>query len=380
MPLMRTFFVTIVVLFACTALAHAQLPVATGRQFTLSNPAWKVFIPNTYEQRPGNVADVLVHFHGDPQTFYNNAQYANLNSILVTVNYSGLSSAYSTPFSNSALFQTVLNEALTKVRTQGDIADSLAWDQIGVSSFSAGYGAVREILKSSTYRNQIDALLAADSIHAATAVDQTPLDAHMVDFKTFAGLAKDGTKTFLLSHSQVPTSGYESTTETANELLQHLGLSAVSQNVTGLGTLQFYRSAQAGNFRLWGTTGSDAPAHSKHLQYIGEFLKELPLALVPTSPADFDRDGRFDADDLSLWQASYGVNNGADADGDGDTDGRDFLLWQRRVRYANPRAAIAIPEPSTTILVIAVLALTAPSRRATSLRETLRKQSFNPGT
>ena len=92
--------------------AAAQLPVATGRQITMSNAAWKLFIPSTYQQRPGNVADVLVHFHGDPQTYWNNAKYANLNTIIVTVNYSGLSSAYSTPFSNAALFQTVLDEAL----------------------------------------------------------------------------------------------------------------------------------------------------------------------------------------------------------------------------------------------------------------------------
>jgi hypothetical protein len=105
--------------------AIAQIPTATGRSFTLSNAAWKVFIPSTYFQRPGSVADVLVHFHGDPQTYWNNAQYANLNAILVTVNYSGLSSAYSTPFSNAALFQQVLDEARTRVRQESDIPDNL---------------------------------------------------------------------------------------------------------------------------------------------------------------------------------------------------------------------------------------------------------------
>ena len=121
--------------------ATAQVPTATGRQFTLSDLAWKRFIPSTYYQRPGNVADVIVHFHGDPQTYWNNAKYANLNAIIVTVNYSGLSSAYSTPFSNSSLFQSVLDQALTKVRLESDIPDNLTWDKIAVSSFGAGYGA-----------------------------------------------------------------------------------------------------------------------------------------------------------------------------------------------------------------------------------------------
>src|SRR5688572_9862902 len=185
--------------------AAAQLPTATGKQITMSAPEWKIFIPSTYQQRPGNVADLLVHFHGDPQTYWNDAKYANLNTIIVTVNYSGLSSAYSTPFSNSALFGNLMTEALTKARAEAEIPDNLVWDKIGVSSFSAGYGAVREILKSSPYRNDIDSLLAADSLYATTAGDGTPLDSQMVDYKTFATAAKNGQKTFIYSHSQVVT-------------------------------------------------------------------------------------------------------------------------------------------------------------------------------
>jgi len=281
---MRLILFTITLFLLAVVPAHAQLPTATGRQFTLSNAAWKVFIPNTYYQRPGNVADVLVHFHGDPQTFYNNAKYANLNSILVTVNYSGLSSAYTTPFSNATLFQTVLDEALAKVRQQTDISDALSWDQLGVSSFSAGYGAIREILKSATYRNNIDALLAADSLYATTAGDGTPLDSQMVNYKTFANLAKNGSKTFLFSHSQVPTYTYENTAETGDELIQYLGVLPTATNTNGLGTLNFYRRAQTGNFQLWGATGTDGDSHLEHLRYIGEFLKHMPLAKVVPEP------------------------------------------------------------------------------------------------
>lgn len=283
LPNSAVFAAAMLLLFA--AAASAQLPTATGRQFSLSNAAWKVFIPSTYQPRPGNVADLLVHFHGDPQTVWNNAKYAKLNTIIVTVNYSGLSSVYSTPFSNASLFQTVLDEALVKVRQQADIPDTLEWDKLGVSSFSAGYGAVREILKSANYRNRIDALLAADSLYATTAGDGTPLDSQMADYKTFATLAKNGQKTFLFTHSQVPTPGYESTEETGNELLQHLGISATAVNTNGLGTLHFYRRAESGNFKLWGASGGDGDAHLEHLRYIGEFYEELPLAKQIPEPS-----------------------------------------------------------------------------------------------
>jgi hypothetical protein len=282
----RTFAAVAAVLALCAFAAPvaAQLPTATGRQISMSMPEWKIFIPSTYQQRPGNVADLLVHFHGDPQTYWNNAKYANLNTVIVTVNYNGLSSVYSTPFSNTALFGNLMNEALTKVRAEADFPDTLNWDKVGVSSFSAGYGAVREILKQPTYRNDIDSLLAADSLYATTAADGTPLDSQMADYKTFATAAKNGTKTFIYSHSQVVTNvgpdGYESTYECADELMQHLAITPTAINANGLGTLNFYRKAEAGNFKLWGATGSDGDSHLEHLRYIGEFLDDMSLATV----------------------------------------------------------------------------------------------------
>jgi hypothetical protein len=45
--------------------------------------------------------------------------------------------------------------------------------------------------------------------------------------------------------------------------------------------VQFYRKAIKGKFQVWGELGSDAPAHSQHLQYMGQFLDDLPLSHVP---------------------------------------------------------------------------------------------------
>ena len=338
--------------------AAAQLPTASGKQIALANPAWKLFIPSNYHQRPGAVADLLVHFHGDSQTYWNNAKYANLNALIVTVNYSGLSSAYSTPFSNASLFQTLVNDALAKARAEANIPDALVWDKLGVSSFSAGYGAVREILKSATYRNDVDALLAADSLYATTAGDQTPVDSQMIDYKTFAALAKNGQKTFVYSHSLVPTYTYESTLECGDELLQHLGVSASAYNVSGLGDLDFYRRAQAGNFRLYGAMGNDGDSHLEHLRWIGEFLEELPLAKIPTQSGDFNEDGYVNAADLVAWRSGYGPSSLADADDDNDTDGADFLQWQRQVG-AGGIAANPVPEPSTAALLLGAAAVGA---------------------
>lgn len=271
----------------CATSAPGQLPTATGRTVQLStSPNHKLFIPDGY-LHTGQAVDLLVHFHGDFATVNNNAKYANLNAVVVNVTYGGLSSAYQTPFSDPALFGNILNDALTKLRAEPDFADNTIWGNEAISSFSAGYAAVREILKTQSYYDQIDGIHLADSLYASftSGSDQTPLASQMVDFKRYALAAAQGNKTFLFSHSQVPTFTYCRTDQCADDLVQHVGASWQSYNAVGLGGMQFYRRALLGDLSIFGATGTDAAAHSLHLQYMGQFLSGLPLAQVPEPSA-----------------------------------------------------------------------------------------------
>lgn len=84
-------------------------------------------------------------------------------------------------------------------------------------------------------------------------------------------------------------------------------------------------------------------------------LVELPI------PGDFNGDGQVDSTDLSDptlgWQARYGV----------DLDGRDFLEWQRNYGTGVPlvSAVIAVPEPSSMMLVLVVSVSFGLAQRAT---------------
>ena len=85
----------------------------------------------------------------------------------------------------------------------------------------------------------------------------------------------------------------------------------------------------------------------------GSFIQ--PGDFVDGNPADFDDDGDVDGDDFLAWQASFGVDGGGDADGDGDTDGDDFLTWQ--AEFGGGAGAFTVPEPSASLLTLAVLAI-----------------------
>jgi CubicO group peptidase (beta-lactamase class C family) len=77
---------------------------------------------------------------------------------------------------------------------------------------------------------------------------------------------------------------------------------------------------------------------------------------------DYTLDGLVDIQDLALWQSEYGKTGWSRADGnrDGRVDAADYTLW----RDAAFSAAVAVPEPSSLLLLAAgTLALTPHKRR-----------------
>jgi hypothetical protein len=99
-------------------------------------------------------------------------------------------------------------------------------------------------------------------------------------------------------------------------------------------------------------------------------LVQLVVVNGPIYSADFDGDGDVDADDLTVWNTSEGVDDGADADGDGDSDGADFLAWQLQLGSvpATPTAG-GVPEPQGALLLVtASAALHAAGKRRRTAR------------
>ena len=350
---MRT--VVALLLLMTASAVRAQFPTATGQQYTLSQAAWKVFVPTGYTPQAGGKYNLLVHFHGDPQTVWNNAKYADLDAVIVTVNYSGLSSAYSTPFATTSLFQQILNETNTKLASLPAFGAATSLDHLSVSSFSAGYGAVQRILAVPNYFNAIDSLLAADSLYATTAGDGTPLDSQMVNYKAFATAAAAGNKRFIFTHSQVLTHTYENTMETGNELLSHLGLSTTPTSATGLGDLRFYRTAELGGFSLYGALGATGDDHLSHLRYIGQWLDDLQETAAPRIDGDYTGDGVVNAADYTKWRDTWSRTNKdltADGNGNGVIDTGDYAIWAAAYGTIAGSVNGLIPEPAAITLAI----------------------------
>jgi hypothetical protein len=272
----------VTIVLAATA-ASGALPAAVGTTYTLpEGTGYTLFVPANFQ--PSAQIDLMVHFHGSGSVYAANDQYAKLNALSVTINLGALSSSYQMPFaSDTSLFQKVLDDALAKARSLPAIPDNATWRKVGVTSFSAGYGAVREILKQPAYYGRIDAMVLADTVYASftSSADHTPLDSQMVDFRRYAQDAVAGTKTLVMSHSQVLTYSYCNTIETADDVMAFAGVAPAAVNLSGLGGLHFYRAAAKGNFMVYGATGATGDDHLLHENYIAQWETDLPLAYLP---------------------------------------------------------------------------------------------------
>jgi hypothetical protein len=109
-----------------------------------------------------------------------------------------------------------------------------SWASITLSAFSAGYGAVREILRRPEYFALVNNVLLLDGIHTSYVPEGTPaadggaLDSAALDvFVKFAREAVAGRKGVVFTHSEIFPGTYASTTECADYLLEQLSLEPI---------------------------------------------------------------------------------------------------------------------------------------------------------
>jgi hypothetical protein len=237
----------------CTA--ALPLNAVTTGQFA------QLFIPEYYVPPPDGGYTLVVHLHSASWAAEDAVHRARASTVLFTIHLGALSSPYQSYFSRPDAFRQILDTVASVLR-QRNIVATPGLRRLLVSSFSAGYAGVREILRSAEHYGSIDALMLADGLHSS--LDSALMKSQLQDFVRYAREARERTKVFLLTHSSIPTSGYRSTTETANYLLENLPLPR--REVAGndeIGTL--VSVADTGSFRLRGYAGETASDHMNHL-------------------------------------------------------------------------------------------------------------------
>jgi hypothetical protein len=98
-------------------------------------------------------------------------------------------------------------------------SDNRAIATVSLVCFSAGYGLARELLRAESDRAALDGLVLLDALHTSTHGG----DRNLEPFAAYAARAKAGRARFWSGHTDVPTYGYQSTTEANGRLLELSG-------------------------------------------------------------------------------------------------------------------------------------------------------------
>jgi hypothetical protein len=261
--------------------------VARGTTIDFSDHEW-LYIPEGYEPPPGGAVHLTVHFHAAAWfVIEEHWRRGARNPIFIFSGFEG-STAYRVPYED----RHRLGGNLRAVERA--LADTFERDDIHVrsmelQSFSAGYGAIREIVKSPRYVEMTTAVVLGDSMYASwtSEEDHRPLRANIAPWFPIARRAARGEMQFLVCHSDGRPSTYAGTPDTAEAVVKAIGghLTQVEPNSIPSADpdLPFPLATRydRGGFHVWGYGGDDPIAHMAQARTMAEFWNALEQRPMP---------------------------------------------------------------------------------------------------
>ncbi|MGV3613949.1 MAG: hypothetical protein ACO1SV_01320 [Fimbriimonas sp.] len=236
-----------------------------------------LYFPSGYIP-PNGPETLTVHFHGAPWFAIEEHRRRDLAGPLIAFSNGEGSSRYRAPFLDRdrlGRWVSLVEAALRRRGGEGRV------DRVNISSFSAGYGAVREIVKEARYRALVHRIVLADSMYAGWeplypgAKTRRPARLDIEPWAEFARLAAAGKKEFVLTHSQVPTDTYANSVACARWVCGMVGQRPTVLAPSGDRRYPLLTRCDVGGFHVWGYGGADAGAHVVHARRIADVWRAL---------------------------------------------------------------------------------------------------------
>lgn len=230
----------------------------------------QMLVPKKLQKDADGTVRVMFHFHGhDP---IRKEWVKGLESgILVGLDLGINSGPYLKKFESPATFKYMVSNVESALERR--FGEKVTIGKIGLSSWSAGYGAVQRVLEG-PLASRVDTVILLDGLHTGyTHTDGAK--ATLAPFVRFAERAANGDAFMHVSHSSILPPGYASTTETASYLIWQMGgvpeeRSARSNDPMGLRLMRAY---DKGSFHVEGYTGNGKLDHCAQLGVYREVLK-----------------------------------------------------------------------------------------------------------
>lgn len=225
--------------------------------------------------------ELLTLFHGAVSVAKVAADSAPVPTAVLAVSAGAGGSSYDAAFArdSAALWPALLAAAdRALARRRGRPVPVSGYRLAG---FSAGYGAIRAILREPALAARVDGVLLLDGLHTGYLPDRMPLaeggavdTVPLLPFVAWARRAVAGEVALFVSHSEVFPGTFASTTECVRWLLAQVGVSRQPVLAWGPVGMQQTSAATAGRLEVRGFAGNSAPDHLDHLHALPRWLRE----------------------------------------------------------------------------------------------------------
>lgn len=202
--------------------------VELRREGHVSIPGGILVLPQSFHPAKDGTYDLLIHFHGNTAVVRESAEVANLNAAVAIINLGIGSAPYEEYYAVPGTYEGLLDDIDAGLARRGLAHPHLR--HVALSAWSAGYGSVSTILQVRKGRDDLDAVLIFDGIHAGW--EEGALNHRQLrPFADFARRAANGGDVYFgITHSAIDPVTYASTTSTADYLLASVDLNRTEQD------------------------------------------------------------------------------------------------------------------------------------------------------
>lgn len=215
---------------------------------------------------PAKPIALVIHFHGAPWLAQQSVRAALPKAAVLAVQLGSGSRVYGEPFQDPQTLPSILKALNRPV------------SRLYLTGWSAGYGAIREILRQPANAALVRGAALLDGMHSGYEPPEekrVPAPSDLDSFETFARTAISNKARFLILHTEIFPSTFASTTETSDWLLARLNLRRKPVLRWGPLGSQILSDTRRGHLRVIGFAGNSAPDHVDQLHALPWALKQI---------------------------------------------------------------------------------------------------------
>ncbi len=224
--------------------------------------------------------DLIIHFHGGMKPVQWAVSQNARPYVLIHAHWGGGSSTYSRPIQKmggQAFLFRILDSVANRISTA-------AIDNIILTSWSAGYGAIRQLIQDQDVVDSVAGIMLLDGLHCSYLPERKVLfeggkldSISLEPFVNWMRKSIDNQKVFLLTHSTIFPGTFASTTETADYLLRKAQMSRIPVLKEGPMGMQLISDVYKGKFKVLAYAGNTAPDHVDHYHAYWAFLELMKI-------------------------------------------------------------------------------------------------------